>query len=177
MCLHPLIGSSRAQKLMDRGATPTQFWINSEELSFLLKLLLRLRLYKAKWAREFHYGIFDEECSQDDELARIFAYRLENGQNIVLISDQIQKGLDVIVILIPTGTISLCSTVKLRRSASELPCLPAEFGALLPSAVGSPFPTTHACKWISTGDRTIRPYSGPYSSGDFFVYSPTYCLR
>lgn len=62
-----------AKKLIDKGATPVQFWIKSEQLSLLLSLLLRMKLHETKWAcKEFHYGTFDEQCPQDDELVCVF---------------------------------------------------------------------------------------------------------
>lgn len=96
-----------AKKLIDEGATPVQFWIKSEQLSLLLSLLLRMKLHETKWARkEFHYGTFDEQCPQDDELACVFTNRLA-GQGTVLTSDQAQKALDMLVSE-SQATISLC---------------------------------------------------------------------
>jgi hypothetical protein len=98
-----------AERLIGEGATPVQFWIKGGELSLLLSLLLRLRLHETKWARkEFHYGTFDEQCPQDDELAHVFTDRLAGEQHTVLTSGQAQKALDMLVSLNFMAAISMC---------------------------------------------------------------------
>ena len=97
-----------AQKLISESATPMQDWIKGEELSLLLSLLLRLRLYETKWARkEFHYGTFDEQCPQGDELAHILTERLTGGKGTVLTSDQAQEALEILVSVNFVTTISV----------------------------------------------------------------------
>ena len=112
-----------AQKLISGSATPVKFWIEGEELSLLLSLLLRLRLHEAKWARkEFHYGTFDEHCPQDDELFRILTGRLVDGQGTVLTSDQAQDALDMLVSSMnPMATISLFLHTKIYEFTPDFP--------------------------------------------------------
>ncbi|KAJ5620840.1 hypothetical protein N7510_004824 [Penicillium lagena] len=87
-----------ARKLLDEGPTRTQYRVARRDLSTLLSLLLRLRLYKAKWGSYFHYGTFDSAEPGDEKLANILVNGLgevRDGENLT--SKQLLRAMDLLV--------------------------------------------------------------------------------
>lgn len=80
--------------------------------------------------------------------------RLGGNQNIVLAPAQ--KGLEMLVIKVIMGLVSVFLYVKLCWSISDFSYLPAEFGALLPLAVDNSFPANHAQQYTSTRYNTAK---------------------
>ena len=85
-----------ARKLLDKS--PTRYRVTREDLSTLFSLLLRLRLYEAKWSLHYHRGTFDEADPSDRELAAMLVNGLGTGQDEKdLTSEQVLRVIDLLV--------------------------------------------------------------------------------
>ncbi|RAL16977.1 uncharacterized protein BO97DRAFT_467494 [Aspergillus homomorphus CBS 101889] len=93
--LHPSLEQLKplAERLREERRTD-QLPIKANDLAALLCLLLRLRVHKSTWSRDFHYGSFEESSSEKEELANILARSFCLGQDEDLAPESVLRALD-----------------------------------------------------------------------------------
>ncbi|PYI12677.1 hypothetical protein BO78DRAFT_356966 [Aspergillus sclerotiicarbonarius CBS 121057] len=83
-----------AERLLD-GRTD-QYQIKVNDLAALLGLLMRMKVYKPTWGRDFHYGSLEESSPEKEELANILARSFCLGQDEDLAPDSVLRALDIL---------------------------------------------------------------------------------
>ncbi|KAK6820193.1 hypothetical protein RU639_007480 [Aspergillus parasiticus] len=97
---HPLLNPSFEQlnplteRFLERR--PDQYQMKVNDLAALLCLIMRLRVYKPTWGRDFHYGSFEESCPEKEELANILARSFCLDQDEYLDPDSVLRALDIL---------------------------------------------------------------------------------
>ncbi|GMG46572.1 unnamed protein product [Aspergillus oryzae var. brunneus] len=98
---HPLLNPSfeqlnpLAERFLERR--PDQYHMKVNDLAALLCLMMRLRVNKPTWGRDFHYGSFEESCPEKEELANILARSFCLDQNEYLDPDAVFRALDILL--------------------------------------------------------------------------------
>ncbi|KAE8367643.1 hypothetical protein BDV27DRAFT_123652 [Aspergillus caelatus] len=64
-----------------------QYQMKFNDFASLLCLIMRLRVYKPSWCRDFHYGSFEASSLEKEELANILAQSFCHSQDEYLASE------------------------------------------------------------------------------------------
>lgn len=117
-----------ARKLLGEGSTAQMGYhcrATRQDLSILLSIPLRMRLYKAKWGLGFHLGSFDKADPENEELASI----LTSNTNLTIDDDDKCSVLDMLVSMALTPT----SGAHLTISAKPTTTIPPTLGCFVPA--------------------------------------------
>ncbi|KAE8135572.1 hypothetical protein BDV38DRAFT_294592 [Aspergillus pseudotamarii] len=83
-----------AEGLLEQRTNQYQMKVN--DFAALLSLIMRLRVYKPTWGRDFHYGSFEDSSLEKEELANILARSFCHGQDKYLAPDLVLRALDIL---------------------------------------------------------------------------------